>query len=62
MCTQLLFQKAAHVEGTVQAVYKEYAKLNDKEVYTMPDQTALTKEEKKGALNQIDLVELKRDR
>merc|ERR1712137_162364 len=61
VCAQLLFKKAAHIPGTIEAVYKEYVQLDDREVYTLPDQDELTEEEEKGALNPVDLVEFKRD-
>jgi len=50
VCTQLWM---------MQPVYKEYAQIDEKGVYTMPDQDALMEEEKKRALNPIDLVEFK---
>ena len=61
VCAQLLFRKATHIPGTIQAVHKEYAQLDDMNIYTMPNQDELTDEQKKAALNPVDLVEFKRD-
>ena len=44
VCAQLLFRKAAHNEGTMQAVHKEYVQLDDKQVHMMSDQDVLTDE------------------
>ena len=56
VCAQLLLRKATHIPRTIQAVHKEYLQLDNKQVYTMPNQDELTDNQKKGALNLVDLV------
>ena len=50
-----------HGEKAIMAVLKEYAQLNDKDVFKACDGNKLTYDEKKSALNLITMVREKRD-